>query len=128
LCKVSANVARRKANAVTLGSLLERGRGKLTLPLFRHTDVPMVYPMVLRQGDRDALIVKLEAAGVEARPAFGCIPTQQPAYVRFAKEYIGQVPVSEWVGAQGFYVGCHQYLSESQLHRMADAILESVRG
>lgn len=127
LVKASENIARRKANATTLTRLLADAQNKLILPGFRRGDVPMVYPMVLKAGNRDELIVKLEKAGVEARPAFGCIPLQQPAYSQYKRQYDGMLPVSEWVGQQGFYVGCHQYLTQEQLKRMAEIILESVK-
>jgi dTDP-4-amino-4,6-dideoxygalactose transaminase len=127
IVKASKNIARRKANAKTLTDLLLDGQRDMNLPGFRPTDVPMVYPIVLKNGNRDEVIVKLEAAGVEARPCFGCIPLQQPAYAEYKKQYAGMLPVSEWVGESGFYVGCHQYLTQEQLKRMAEVILESVK-
>jgi dTDP-4-amino-4,6-dideoxygalactose transaminase len=43
--------------------------------------VPMAFPIILkRSGYRDRVVAELERRGVEARPLFGCIPTQQPAY------------------------------------------------
>jgi CDP-6-deoxy-D-xylo-4-hexulose-3-dehydrase len=127
LRKADANIAKRKANAETLHGLLISGQDKLKLPFFRDTDVPMVFPMVLKEGNRDELLVRLEAAAVEARPAFGCIPLQQPVYVAYREQYTGMLPIAEWVGKQGFYVGCHQYLTGEQLKRMARVILESVK-
>lgn len=127
LAKVGENIARRKENAETLTRLLLDGQDGFALPGFRDTDVPMVYPIVLGNGNRDEVIVKLEAAGVEARPTFGCIPLQQPAYVQYKQQYQGTLPVSRWIGEHGFYVGCHQYLTPDQLEKMAGVILESVK-
>jgi len=127
LNKATENIAHRKANATTLTNLLQDAQDKLQLPSFRDGDVPMVYPMVLKNGNRDKLIVTLEAAGVEARPSFGCIPLQQPAYSEYKRRYEGMLPIAEYIGSQGFYVGCHQYLTQLQLKRMAEAILESVK-
>lgn len=127
LVKSSENIARRKANAETLTQLLLDGQDRFNLPKFRPVDVPMVYPIVLKNGNRDETIVKLEATGVEARPCFGCIPLQQPAYAEYKRQYGGLLPVSEWVGESGFYVGCHQYLTQEQLKRMAEVILESAQ-
>jgi len=127
IVKASENIARRKANATTLTKLLTDGQDRFVLPGFRPGDVPMVYPIVLKDGNRDEVIVKLETAGVEARPCFGCIPLQQPAYAEYKRQYEGMLPVSEWVGGSGFYVGCHQYLTQEQLKRMAEVILESVK-
>ena len=127
LHKADQNIAQRMGNAETLTRLLLDGQDKLRLPGFRRNDVPMVYPLVLKDGNREKLLVKLEQNGVEARPAFGCIPLQQPAYERYREKYKGMLPIAEWIGKQGFYVGCHQYLTEKQLKRMAQVILESVK-
>jgi perosamine synthetase len=126
LAKIDENITRRKENARSLTRLLLDGQNRIILPGFRSTDVPMVYPIVLKEGNRDDVVVKLEAVGVEARPAFGCIPLHQPAYAQYKDEYADMLPISEWIGQCGFYVGCHQYLNGGQLKRMAEAILESV--
>lgn len=126
LNKASENIARRKANAKTLTNYLS-GHPYLGLPGFRDTDVPMVYPILLRDKiNRDELLVTLESKGVEARPMFNCIPLQQPAYSAYKKQYVETLPISETVGKRGFYVGCHQYLTQEQLKRMAEVIIESV--
>ena len=128
LAKVDANIARRRENAEHLTRLLLDAQDKLTLPGFRLTDVPMVYPIVLlKKGNRNALVVELEKRGVEARPMFGCIPAQQPAYAEYKEECAGMLPISDWFGQQGFYVGCHQYLTNSHIERIAKTILESVK-
>ncbi len=126
LDKVDANIERRKGNRDRLTRSLFGAQDKLKLPRHGLYDVPMVYPLVLKSGNRDALIVKLESAGVEARPMFGCIPTQQPAYREYKERYAGMLPISERFGRQGFYVGCHQYLNSDHMKRIAEVILESV--
>jgi dTDP-4-amino-4,6-dideoxygalactose transaminase len=84
--------------------------------------VPMAFPIILkRSGYRDRVVAELERRGVEARPLFGCIPTQQPAYAgtedapRMKRIYQNRLPVAEHYGADGFYVGCHQYLTAEQV-------------
>jgi CDP-6-deoxy-D-xylo-4-hexulose-3-dehydrase len=57
---------------------------------------------------------------------FGCIPTQQPAYAQYAQA--GAWPVAERVGANGFYVGCHQYLTDDDIDEMAKTIVDVVKG
>jgi CDP-6-deoxy-D-xylo-4-hexulose-3-dehydrase len=66
----------------------------------------------------------LEKLGVESRPLFGCIPTQQPAYGFLKKEYMKRLPVAEYLGENAFYVGCHQYLSQEQLEHMVKCFEE----
>jgi CDP-6-deoxy-D-xylo-4-hexulose-3-dehydrase len=58
---------------------------------------------------------ELEKRGIEVRPIFGCIPTQQPAYRYLKKKYSGKLPNADYVGKNGFYIGCHQYLTEKDL-------------
>lgn len=65
----------------------------------------------------------LEQRGVETRPLFGCIPTQQPEYDYLRQQYAGKLPVADFIGSNGFYLGCHQYLSQEDL----DYICESFR-
>jgi dTDP-4-amino-4,6-dideoxygalactose transaminase len=48
--------------------------------------------------------------------AFGCIATQQPVYIKYYKKlYKDRLPNAEYIGNNGFYIGCHQYLSEEDL-------------
>jgi dTDP-4-amino-4,6-dideoxygalactose transaminase len=72
------------------------------------------------------VVAELERRGVEARPLFGCIPTQQPAYAGMEGIYRNRVPVADHYGADGFYVGCHQYLSAEQVDCMAYTIREVI--
>ena len=95
----------------------------------QNTSVPMAFPIVLKKsGYRDRVVAELESRGVEARPLFGCIPTQQTAYAAMlGDEYYGRLLVAEHYGADGFYVGCHQYLTNEQVDRMAKTITEVIR-
>ncbi|HUW09099.1 MAG TPA: DegT/DnrJ/EryC1/StrS family aminotransferase [Anaerolineae bacterium] len=96
--------------------------------------VPMAFPIILKKsGYRDRVVSELERRGVEARPLFGCIPTQQPAFAgtwnepRMKAVYEGRgLSVAEHYGADGFYVGCHQYLTAEQVDRMAGIIRDVI--
>jgi CDP-6-deoxy-D-xylo-4-hexulose-3-dehydrase len=57
----------------------------------------------------------LEEMGIETRPLFGCIPTQQPAYSHLKERYKNILPIAEFVGSNGFYIGCHQYLTHDDM-------------
>jgi CDP-6-deoxy-D-xylo-4-hexulose-3-dehydrase len=101
--------------------------------IVQHESVPMAFPIILkRSGYRDRVVAELERRGVEARPLFGCIPTQQPAYAgtedapRMRAIYKDRLPVAEHYGADGFYVGCHQYLTAEQVDRMATVIKDVI--
>lgn len=63
---------------------------------------------------------KLEKNGVETRPLFGCIPTQQPAYFYLQNQYKNKLIQADFIGEHGFYIGCHQYLSGDALNYIID--------
>lgn len=98
----------------------------------------MAFPIILKKsGYRNRVVAELERRGVEARPLFGCIPTQQPAWAgmwnepRMKAVYEDRdngtgLPVAEHYGADGFYVGCHQYLTAEQVDRMAIVIRDVI--
>lgn len=89
---------------------------------------PMVYPLVIRDGApfmRQQMTHYLEERGVDTRPLFGSIPTQQPAYA-FLGYRRGDFPHAEAVGERGFYVGVHQDLSREDLDRLVWLIDEFI--
>jgi len=99
----------------------ELGRYEEFLQLFHAGEgediSPLCYPIVVRPGapfQRFELTKFLEQRGVETRPAFGSIPTQQPAY-RWMGHKPGEFPGAEFVGARGFYIGCHQNITFDDL-------------
>lgn len=94
-----------------LGDLLE-------LPYYSKDVSYLAYPLVIKDNrtiSRFRLRRELEKAGIETRPLFGCIPTQQPAYSFLKEEYQDRLPNAEYIGANGFYIGCHQYLKKKDL-------------
>lgn len=124
LTKVEENISRRQENVALLDHLLD-GVSELRLPRFPETAVPMVYPLILTlEGIRDRVTTELTKLGIETRPLFGSIPTQQPAYARSTAD---RFPVADYVGANGFYVGCHQYLTQESIREIAGAILRVLK-
>jgi CDP-6-deoxy-D-xylo-4-hexulose-3-dehydrase len=87
---------------------------------------PLCYPVVLTEGapfERFELTKFLEQRGVETRPMFGSIPTQQPSY--FWMGYApGDFPAAEYVGSRGFYIGCHQNISRDDLDYVVENFAE----
>lgn len=78
----------------------------------------LAYPIVIKKPgiiSRKELRQELEKRGVETRPLFGCIPTQQPAYSYLKSLYEDKLPNAEFVGKNGFYIGCHQYLNKEDV-------------
>jgi len=131
LAKIDENLERRRANVQTLNAMLRGTENELVLPWFHRDVAYMAYPLILRREvgySRDQLLVDLESRGVECRPLFGCIPTQQPAFAQYKEQYEGTLPWSEYYGARGFYVGCHQYLNKENMKQIGMAILDSLEG
>jgi dTDP-4-amino-4,6-dideoxygalactose transaminase len=91
---------------------------------------PLCYPIVVREGapfQRFELTKYLEQHGVETRPAFGCIPTQQPAY-EWMGHREGEFPGAEYVGSRGFYIGCHQNITDDDADYVVGLIDEFIAG
>jgi dTDP-4-amino-4,6-dideoxygalactose transaminase len=114
----------RQKNVAYLNERLESYSDIFQLPSYSEDVSYLAYPIVIKAGKgigRKTLMQALEEKGIETRPLFGCIPTQQPAYRRLKKRYDGKLPNADHVGEKGFYVGCHQYLTRPDLDYMVEA-------
>ncbi len=127
--KVEETIRIRKANFDYLSEGLENASGTLRLPPPVEGVSHFAYPMVVEDASvsRDTLCRALGRYGIETRPLFGCIPTQQPAFGKFRVWYEGHLPNAEHLGANGFYVGCHQYLSRGDLDRIIASVPMALR-
>lgn len=98
---------------------LNKGLGKylnvLQLPKYSEDISYLGYPVVVKKGSRKDITRKLESKGIETRSLFGCIPLQQPSYSYLKQEYEGKLPNAEYIGKNGFYIGCHQYINRDDL-------------
>jgi dTDP-4-amino-4,6-dideoxygalactose transaminase len=122
LKKAEENIRIRQRNVKMLSERLLRYDEDLQLPLFSSDISYLAYPLILKKGStvkRKALRKFLERNGVECRPMFGCIPTQQPAYGYLKEKYAGNLINAEYVGEHGFYIGCHQYVSLEDIDYIA---------
>jgi len=109
---------RRQFNVKYLNEKLQKFSSILQLPVFDENVSYLAYPIVIKGQtaiSRKELRYRLEKEGVENRPLFGCIPTQQPAYAYLKDLYTDKLPNAEYIGKSGFYIGCHQYLSQEDL-------------
>lgn len=100
------------------------GIKELQLPIYDDTISYLAYPVIIKDEsiNRNQFLNRLTAAGVENRPLFSCVPTQQPAYAKFKSLWEGKLPNAEWLGNRGFHIGCHQYLTKEELDLMVEAI------
>lgn len=118
LKKINWIIKKRQDNVRFLNKYLKQYSGILQLPPFSNKVSYLAYPLVIKKPElisRKTLRKKLEDLGVETRPLFGCIPTQQPAYAYLKSQYQGKLPNAEYIGKNGFYIGCHQYLERKDL-------------
>jgi CDP-6-deoxy-D-xylo-4-hexulose-3-dehydrase len=122
-------VAKRRHNMKELTNSLKPYQEHLVLFDDRNEDElisPLVYPIVIRKGtpfSRRQITRFLEHRGIETRPMFGSIPTQQPAY-----RYLGfkpkDFPNADYIGANGFYIGVHQNLTQDDIAMIQNAFTE----
>ncbi len=114
---------RRSYNVKYLNDGLEKCSDLLKVPKFDKNISYIAYPVVIKNPDklsRKKLRRKLEERGIETRPLFGCIPTQQPAFEYMKEEYENKLPNAEYLGKNAFYIGCHQYLEQDDLDYIID--------
>ncbi|MFH1424476.1 MAG: DegT/DnrJ/EryC1/StrS family aminotransferase [archaeon] len=105
-------------NVKYLNENLKKYSDVLQLPPYNENVSYLAYPIIIKNPDkipRKKLRAELESRGVETRPLFGCIPTQQAAYSYLKATYEGKLPNADYTGSNGFYIGCHQYLSQDDL-------------
>ncbi len=74
----------------------------------------MLYGLVLRHHSKTDLVNFLEHANIETRDMLPL--TNQPIYRRlFGNELEDRYPVAKWINKSGFYIGCHSYMSDSEV-------------
>ncbi|CEG13854.1 putative aminotransferase [groundwater metagenome] len=124
--KVDEIFEKRLNNVKYLTKKLSIYKNIFYLPKVIDTVSYLAYPIIIKENvglDRMQIEKKLLEKGIESRPLFGCIPTQQPAYSYLKEKYAGRLPNAEYVGSNGFYIGCHQYLEKEDL----DFIIKSFK-
>jgi len=73
----------------------------------------MLFPLVVRSGDKRGLVRFLERHGVETRDLMPLV--NQPVYRRLFGDLERRYPVARFLNAAGFYIGCHQYLTQADV-------------
>ena len=132
LKKASYIIKKRQENVRYLNEFLEGFSDILQLPKYSNDVSYLAYCVVIKRPEkisRAKLRSELEKNGIETRPLFGCIPTQQPAFKYLKNEYARKLPWAEYLGGNAFYVGCHQYLEQKDLDYMVHefkSVLSSV--
>jgi len=114
------DIGRRVDNAKILSAGLKTYISQLQLPIcpYERSHSLMMYPIILREGDKWDLILHLEKAGIETREMLPL--TNQPCYQGLFNE--ADYPIAKWINEQGFYVGCSQYLGEAEMDYVVETI------
>lgn len=122
-------IKKRRENVKYLNEGLRGLSNILQLPKYSKNVSYLAYPIVIKKPEiKNKLLFELEKRGIENRPIFGCIPTQQPAYKYLKEKYKGKLPNAEYIGKNGFYIGCHQYLEQDDLDYMIKTIKSVIYG
>lgn len=106
-------IKQRNDNASYLTQSLQGLTSHLQLPGIRagNEHAFMMYPIILRRGDKWDLIKYLEDNDIETREMLPL--TNQSVYTSWINEK--DYPVAEWINYRGFYIGCHNHLSQDNL-------------
>lgn len=117
-----AIVAKRQALALSYLQHLTPFQDVLQLPTIpaNRDHVFMLFPIVLREGDKRELVNHLESNGIETRDLLPLL--NQPIYRNLFGDLGPHYPVAEWLNRCGFYIGCHQYLTEASVDHVANTI------
>ncbi len=107
-------IKQRNSNASYLTQGLQDLVDHLQLPGIRvdNEHAFMMYPIVLLKGDKWDLIKYLEQYNIETREMLPL--TNQPVYSNWVDE--NNYPVAQWINKKGFYIGCHNHLSQDDLN------------
>jgi len=109
------DISKRRANANFLIKHLQQFENLIQLPSIREScdHSFMMFPIVLKDQNKKNLVNYLEKYGIETRDMLPL--TNQPAHQRLLKWKESDFPVAEWINNNGFYIGCHQELTEKEL-------------
>lgn len=73
----------------------------------------MMFGMVLKTGQKMALVNYLEARGIETRDLLPLCT--QPIYKEYFLDREADFPVASYLADNAFYIGCHQYLKDADV-------------
>jgi CDP-4-dehydro-6-deoxyglucose reductase, E1 len=116
----------RQRNVKLLNERLIKYSDTFKLPIYSEDISYLAYPLVIKDSklNRNSFLNRLNGYGIESRPLFGCIPTQQPAYKDYKEKYEYKLDIAELLGLNAFYIGCHQYLEIEDIEYIGDVFDE----
>lgn len=117
-------ISERNYNALCLTRMLS-GTPEIRTPTImqENTHSFMMYPIVVLDEDKWGLVEHLERNGIETREMLPLVG--QPIYPQWKED---DYPVAARINKSGLYVGCHQYLDEYDMEKIATSIKEYFGG
>ncbi len=118
------SILARRANGAFLTQALSHLQSEIQLPAIRPGSEHsfMMYPIVLRNEDKNDFVMHLEHRGIETRDMMPV--TNQPVYRGLLQIDEREFPVARRINARGFYLGCHQHLTSSDLDYIVSVVDE----
>ena len=82
----------------------------------------MMFPLLVKNGKKDKLVQFLEEKNIETRD----MPTllNQPYYKKLFGNILAEYPVCKKMVENGFYIGCHPYITKKEREYIAGNIHE----
>jgi CDP-4-dehydro-6-deoxyglucose reductase, E1 len=117
-------IEKRQSNVQFLNKKLSKFSDRIILPKFSKDYSYLAYPIIIlpdSEINREVIRTRLLENGVESRPLFFSIPTQQPSFQSYKTLYKDKLPNADYIGDNAFYIGCHQYLSDEDLNKIIEA-------
>jgi perosamine synthetase len=115
-------IAKRRRNAAFLTQALTKFNDHLQTPKIRpnceHSF--MMYPLVTHGQAKCQLVNYLEESGIETRDMLPL--TNQPIHQRLLGWRENDFPIAQKINNNGFYIGCHQDLSDIELEYVVECV------
>ena len=113
-------IAKRQENGRYLMKGLSPFKEFIQLPSIRdgNSHSFMMFPIVLRHEPKGNFVNYLEEQGIETRDMLPLI--NQPVYKKLFNLNESDYPIATWVNESGFYIGCHQNVSQEDLDYMIE--------
>lgn len=115
-------VKNRQKNAEKLIQKLQGLAHHIQLPIIpkNRTHACMLFPIYVKHEKKQGLINHLEKHGIETRDLMPLL--NQPIYKKIFGSIENNFPTAKKIREHGFYIGCHQYLNETDLSYIVKTI------
>ena len=114
-------VSKRKYIAEKLTSSLKKHEDFIQLPYCPkdRTHTYMLYGILMKNESKDKIVNYLEKLNIETRDLLPLVnqPIYQKLYGNIEKLY----PIAKKINYSGFYIGCHPYMTDSELNFIIEA-------